>query len=61
MQRTLMQLNLYGREAIQHGLKNGLKTQKDLFVFELNYEKDLIAENAKVAFYLIKYLIDFSC
>jgi hypothetical protein len=32
-----MWLNLYGREAVQHKLKNGLKTQKLHFlpVFEL--------------------------
>ena len=31
MQRALMWLNLYGREAVQHNLKNGLKTQKNAF------------------------------
>ena len=37
MRRALMWLNLYGREAVQHNLKNGLKTQKMHFlpVFEL--------------------------
>ena len=28
MRRALMWLNLYGREAVQHKLKNGRKTQK---------------------------------
>jgi hypothetical protein len=32
MQRALMWLNLYGREAIRHKLKKGLKTQKMLFL-----------------------------
>jgi hypothetical protein len=27
MRRALMWLNLYGREAVRHKLKNGLKTQ----------------------------------
>ena len=37
MRRALMGLNLYGREAAQHKLKNGQKTQKMHFlsVFEL--------------------------
>ena len=37
MQRKLTWLNLYGREPVQHKLKNGLKTQKVHFltVFEL--------------------------
>ena len=36
MRRALMGLNLYGREAARHKLKNGLKTQKMHFlpVFE---------------------------
>ena len=37
MGRTLMRLNLFGSQAVQHKLKNGLKTQKMNFlpVFEL--------------------------
>jgi hypothetical protein len=40
MLRALIGLNLYGREAVHHKLKNGLKTQKMHFlpvlpVFEL--------------------------
>ena len=32
MQRAIMWLNLYGCEAVQHKLKNGLKTQKMHFL-----------------------------
>ena len=32
MQKALMQLNLYGCEAVRHKLKNGLKTQKMHFL-----------------------------
>ena len=37
MRRALVWLNLYGREAVRHKLKNGLKTQKMHFlpVFQL--------------------------
>ena len=40
MGRALMWLNLYGCEAVQHELKNGLKTQKMHFlpVFELMFD-----------------------
>jgi hypothetical protein len=31
MRRTWMWLNLYGREAVQHKLKNSQKTQKMYF------------------------------
>ena len=44
MRRALMWLNLYGREAVWHELKNGLNTQKSLLtqgqiheIFEKNY------------------------
>ena len=32
LRRALMWLNLYGREAVRHMLKNGLKTQKMHFL-----------------------------
>ena len=46
MRRALVWLNLYGREAVRHKLKNGQKTQKMHFwpVFELMPLKIMINE-----------------
>ena len=40
MRRALMGLNLYGREAVRHKLKNGLKTQKKHFLAVLHLMSD---------------------
>ena len=40
MQRSLMRLNLYGRETVRHELKNGLKTQKMHVLSVLNLMSD---------------------
>ena len=40
MQRALMWLNLYGREAVRHKLKNSVKTQKRHFLAVLDLMSD---------------------
>ena len=49
MQKVLVWLNLYGREAVRHKLKNNLKTQKTHFLpaFQLfqNLGKEAVRTN----------------
>ena len=40
MRRALVLLNLYGREAVRHKLKNGLKTQTRHFLAVLDLMSD---------------------
>ena len=42
MRRALVWLNLYGREAVRHKLKNGLKTQKRHFLAVLDLMSDCL-------------------
>ena len=45
MRRTAMWLNLYGREAVRHKLKNGLKHKKCtfcLFLSQMKFLKDAV-------------------
>ena len=42
MRRAFVWLNLYGREAVRHKLKNGLKTQKRHFLAVLDLMSDCL-------------------